>query len=314
MSELSVIMPVYNEKIDWVKQSVESILNQTFDDFEFIIIIDNPDNIQLKKLLLEYSRKDKRIRLIENEENIGLVKSLNKGLSVSNGKYIARMDADDISLPERFNRQLNFLKENKNVKLVGVNWRCIDESSNILFEHGKLPTKYSFIKKNIKYNNMFLHPSWMFDSDILRKVNGYREVTFCEDYDFITRLLTENISITNINEFLILYRVRNSSISISKAYEQYINSIRVIKFMKQRINNSIDNFKEDVEILYKEEEKRKFIDATKNFIESRACLKNRDVIGFLRNFILSFFTSRQRARKNINIIIFNIKCKILRPF
>ena len=114
MCKLSIIMPVYNEKVEWIKESIESIIYQTFTEFEFIIILDNPENKEAEKLLENYSKKDKRIRILKNKKNIGLVKTLNIGLDVANGEFIARMDADDIALPERFEKQMNFLIRNKN--------------------------------------------------------------------------------------------------------------------------------------------------------------------------------------------------------
>ena len=96
MCKISVIMSIYSEKEEWIKESIDSILSQTFRDFEFIIINDNPKRKQNENLLLEYSQKDNRIIVITNKENIGLTKSLNKGLSIAKGKYIARMDADII--------------------------------------------------------------------------------------------------------------------------------------------------------------------------------------------------------------------------
>ena len=109
---ISVIMSVYNEPLDWVQESIDSILQQTFGNFEFIIINDNPNNKELFDFLITNKIKDNRIIIINNDENIGLTKSLNKGLERAKGEYIARMDADDISLPERLEKQINFLNTN----------------------------------------------------------------------------------------------------------------------------------------------------------------------------------------------------------
>ena len=117
--DISVIMGVYNEKIEWVEKAILSIINQTYTNFEFIVILDNPQNEELKNLISEFSLKDKRIKLYVNEENIGLINTLNKGLKLAKGKYIARMDADDISCGDRFEKQINFLEQNNNIVLVG---------------------------------------------------------------------------------------------------------------------------------------------------------------------------------------------------
>lgn len=310
MEYLSVIMPVYNEKKEWIIESLESILNQTFKNFEFIIIIDNPENNEAINLISDYTKIDKRIKYYVNEENIGLVKTLNKGLSLCSGEYIARMDSDDIALPNRFEKQLYYLKNNPEVELVGTNWICIDENGGLLFNHGKLPTKYSFIKKNIKYNNMFLHPSWMFRRTIIDRGIKYRDIDYCEDYDFITLLITNNIVISNINEYLMNYRIRSSSISISKSYEQYINSCEVIKLMEKRLKYNDDDFEARDRNDINEIEKEKFIKASNKFIESRNLLKKKKVIGFIKCFIMSSAISKFRLRKNIQIIIYNIKLSL----
>ena len=130
--EISVIMSVYNEPKEYLIRSIESILNQTFKDFEFIVILDNPKNEIARNIAKEYSLKDERIVFIKNEENIGLTKSLNKGISISKGKFIARMDADDISHPKRFEEQISFLNKNNEYGLCGTKAYLIDENGKIL--------------------------------------------------------------------------------------------------------------------------------------------------------------------------------------
>lgn len=307
MEKLSVIMTVYNEKADWLKKSIESILNQSFDKFELIIILDDPSNEELANIVSKFKELDSRIKSYTNDVNMGLVKSLNRAIGKASGKFIARMDADDIAMPDRFEKQIEFLNSNEDIKLVGTNWKCIGEDDEILFNHGKLPSNYNFIKNNIKYNNMFLHPSWMFKAEILTEIEGYREMTFCEDFDFITRLLTSNIKISNINEYLMLYRVRESSISISKAYEQYINTNKSIKYMKQRYKYNSDEYGQCITNIFDEVDKEKYLKATQSFISSRESLKEKKYIEFIYKFSRSFLLSKHRARKNLNLIIYNIK-------
>ena len=110
--KVSVVMSVYKEPVEWLHESIDSILNQTFSGFEYIIICDNPEYEEGILLLKGYAKKDNRIRLIFNKENIGLTKSLNIGISIAQGDYIARMDADDISEAKRFEKQLDFFESN----------------------------------------------------------------------------------------------------------------------------------------------------------------------------------------------------------
>ena len=118
MSNISVIMSVYKESPQILEQAIESILNQTFRTFEFIIILDNPSNFEAEKIIRKFSNQDNRIIYVKNEMNMGLSKSLNKAILISKYEYIARMDADDISLPTRLEDQLLYMKKN-NLDLVG---------------------------------------------------------------------------------------------------------------------------------------------------------------------------------------------------
>ena len=126
---ISVIMSVYNEERKWIEQAVISILEQSYSDLEFIIICDNPDiEDDIKEYLLLLERMNQNVIILWNEKNIGLAKSLNRGIEVAKGEYIARMDADDISDGERLRKELDFLIEN-NYDLVSTNKINIDEES-----------------------------------------------------------------------------------------------------------------------------------------------------------------------------------------
>lgn len=132
MPKLSIIMSVYSEPIEWMRLSVDSILNQSYKDFEFIIINDKPDRKENRELLDVYKHKDNRIVLINNKVNLGLTKSLNIGLLAAKGEYIARMDADDISLPDRLKQQVDFLDTHPEVSIVGCSAYKIDEEGNVI--------------------------------------------------------------------------------------------------------------------------------------------------------------------------------------
>src|SRR3989344_5781814 len=116
--KISVLMPAYNAR-KYIGEAIESILNQTFKDFEFIIINDCSTD-KTKKIIEEYANKDARIKLINNATNLGLTKSLNIGLKEARGEYVARLDADDVALPERLEKQYEFMEKNKETTLVGA--------------------------------------------------------------------------------------------------------------------------------------------------------------------------------------------------
>ena len=111
MCLVSIIMSTYKEEEIFLRQAIESILNQSYKDFEYIIILDNPDNNLHIRIIKEYANLDKRIKFYVNEKNMGLTASLNKGLGLAKGKYICRMDADDISINKRIENQKRYLEE-----------------------------------------------------------------------------------------------------------------------------------------------------------------------------------------------------------
>lgn len=244
MSEelISVIMSAYNEKIEWFEKSIRSILNQSYKNIELILIVDNPNNTDLIKLAKKYEKDDRRVRLIINKENRGLVYCLNKGLKISKGKYIARMDADDISNVERLMIQKRYFDNDDNIVLIGTQANFIDEYGTVLDKEDKVPTKYIIIKNLIRYRNVFYHPSIMFKREAVINIGGYRDIKYAEDYDLITRILMQGYKVENLEECLLSYRLRRNSISRTNVKIQ-LNSEKFIK--KNYKNNDI---KKDVSI------------------------------------------------------------------
>lgn len=213
--KISVVMGVYNGE-KYLREAVDSILAQTFTDFEFIIIDDGSTDLTLD-IIKTYD--DPRIRLIQNEKNLGLIKTLNKGFSESRGKYIARMDADDISLPERFRLQVEFLEANPPVALVGGQFSYIDGNGKI-FAHEQVPTDNGDLQKQLLKNNCFAHPAVMLNSALLKVVGGYSEQALhAEDYELWLRI-AENHQIANLGETILLYRIHENQISINKIKKQ----------------------------------------------------------------------------------------------
>lgn len=220
--KVSIIMACYNEKLEWIKKSINSIINQTYNNIEIIIVNDNPNNERIIKLLKSYEISDNRVKVILNNENIGLVKSLNIALKNTTGDYIARMDADDISHFTRIKTQVEFLNKNEEVDIVSTYINMIDEYENITGVCKDNITKSEDIKKVLKYKNNFVHPTWMFKKNILQILNGYNEIPYAEDYEFLCRAVTNGFNLATIPEILLDYRVRVNSISNSNRLKQQI--------------------------------------------------------------------------------------------
>lgn len=218
---ISVIMSVFNEKEEWVKESIISILNQTYKEFEFIITLDNPNNKQLDKLIEKLKEKDDRIIYIKNKENMGLVWSLNNMLKIAKGEFIARMDADDIALKNRFEEQIKYINE-RHIDLLGSNIIVFDENKeykkNVLVDHEEL-------KNNMGGAIFIPHPTWLVRSFVYNKLNGYRDIYLAEDYDFILRAIKAKFKLGNINKVLLKYRMNANGISRTNALKQKLTSI-----------------------------------------------------------------------------------------
>lgn len=237
MPKISVVMSVYKEPVEWMRQSIDSILNQTYPDFEFIIINDKPDREENAQLLNEYAQKDNRIKIITNEENIGLTKSLNKGLKVAKGKYIARMDADDISMPERFQKQIAFLEANSHIGVLGTAINYFGKKKGF-FQYPKHQCDvFLFL------NSCFAHPSIMGRSEIIKQFSYDESFVVAQDYDLWERMYANEVLFANLSEPLLQYRVSGDQISTSRLKQQlsYAATIRkralLYYLQKENIND-----------------------------------------------------------------------------
>ena len=226
--KISVIMPAYNSE-KYIGEAIESILNQTFTDFEFIILNDgSTDNTA--KIIKEYVKKDKRIRFINSKKNQGFIASLNKCLDVSVGQYIAKMDSDDISLPERLEKQVKYLDLHKNVGLLGTGYRAFDKKEFDVIHPTKV-TIFDMIKGS--YVTIVMFRKNIIDKFDLR---FNPEFIYAEDYEFYSRFI-RYAEIHNLAEILYLYRWHGENTSIKKAEIQQKNSQKVRQDLLDFLSN-----------------------------------------------------------------------------
>lgn len=225
MAKISVIMGVYNsKKIELLSKSIESILNQTYNDFEFIICDDCSSDKKTLETLENFAKKDNRIKLLHNEKNLGLAATLNYCLELSTGEYIARQDDDDISHLDRFQKQIDFLDNNPSIALVGCNLNLFDDN-NIWGQrkHKEYPTKKDFL-----YGSQFPHPATIIRSIVINEIGKYtvsKITRRTEDYDLYMRLYYFGYCGVNIQENL---------------YDYYENDLN---YKQQKFKYRIDEFK-----------------------------------------------------------------------
>ncbi len=239
---VTVLMPVYNAE-KYVGEAIDSILNQTFKYFEFLIINDGSTDSSLE-IIKSYN--DPRIKLVSNDINLGLSNTLNKGIELSQGEYIARMDADDISLPERLEKQIEFMDSHQHIGICGSWIQNFDRSGD------KDIWKYSQIHEELLcslfYNSCFAHPSVCIRKQVLIET-GLRykqEFTPAEDYELWTRLI-EVTKGTNLP--LVLLKYRSSENQMTKDENKMVSQANIIRIkMLNRLNLGFDQEEQTLHI------------------------------------------------------------------
>jgi len=228
---VSVILPVYNAQ-KYLVEAIESILNQTYKNFELIIINDGSTDDSYT-IINKYTKYDNRIVFI-NRANKGLVYSLNEGIKASKGKYIARMDADDISLSERFRKQVSYM-EKENLDICGSHYLLIKENGDI---NGLnlTPLTHEMCVISLASKVPFAHPNVMIKKEFLDANNicyGQSKYKIAEDFDLWIRMYEKGALFGNLNEILFKYRILNNSLS-------KVNSISLAKDTKSMLNNFLE--------------------------------------------------------------------------
>lgn len=220
--KVSIIMCVYNGE-KYLREAVDSILGQTFTDFQFIVVDDGSTDTT-GEILLEYSIADLRVVFAQNEENIGLTRSLNKGLRMATGQYIGRQDADDISMPERIARQVGFLDAHPEVGLVGVQAYVIDEKNRVM-RRLAVPVGDLDIRWRMLFSNSFVHGGVMFRSSLLHEVGYYDErILYAQDYDYWVRV-SEKCMVANLTQTLVCWRLVPTCITRTNWVQQQASAI-----------------------------------------------------------------------------------------
>ena len=211
---ISVIMSVYNGE-KYLPIAIDSILNQTFTRFEFIILNDG-SNDETQNILDSYTHDNLRVI---TRQNHGLPLSLNYAIELAKGDYIVRMDADDIALPNRIKLQLEYMRSHPDIDILGGQARIIDENGGEIGVIRK-PITEEEIVRYINYACPIIHPTYMVKANVYRVLNGYRNFVAVEDYDFLLRAHNAGYKLGNVSDDVILYRHCSTGISATYAKNQ----------------------------------------------------------------------------------------------
>ncbi len=219
-------MPAYNTE-KYIGEAIESILNQTFKDFEFIIVDDGSSD-KTWEIIQEYARKDDRIVALRNKKNSKICITLNNGIVIAKGKYIARMDADDWSYPDRLEKQYKFMEENPEVAISGGTMEVCDEKMNVLNKRTYNLSDEEIRKKLFRYSP-FSHPLVIIRKNILDKTGFYNpELVYAEDYDLYFRIGMFS-KFGNLKDTILRYRMMKNNSTSRKLKEMESKTLTIRK-------------------------------------------------------------------------------------
>jgi glycosyltransferase involved in cell wall biosynthesis len=310
--KLTVLMPVYNAE-KFLVEAIDSILNQTLTDFEFLII-DDGSRDSSSAIIKSY--KDPRIRFIQNERNLGISATLNKGIALSGTELIARMDADDISYPERLQRQYDYFQSHNECALVSSWAREITEDGQALFTEKFNSDFYQYI---LNFECWIYHPTVMYKRSAVLACNGYSE-RYCEDYDLWWKL-SRRYQIANLSEVLLDYRSTADSlcrVTNKEEYElghrcQILRNVRYytgrqfeltekeIDCLRYNCEEMLESDLSDIVAFFAKLDNINNCIFRKDFKENIASIKR--AARFKRNTLLSWFLERLTVNQKLQLLV-----------
>lgn len=260
---VTVIMPVYREEELHLRLAIESILNQTWREFRLIIILDDLENTQLKKVILGYVENDSRIAFYINEENMGCPRTKDRGIRLAETEYVAIMDADDVAKEDRLEKQM-YKITNEKLDIVAGCVRVVDHNGNLLYCMDKLPLEHNDICKKMKVNNCMPHPTWLMRKEAYIALGGYADIQGCEDYDFLIRAIKGKYKLGTVGDVLLDYRLSTGSVSRNNLYQQYL----MMQYLQDKYYTHKYNYQSYEEIYeqkYSEQRAQKYAKASIHF-------------------------------------------------
>ncbi len=267
---VSIVLPVYNGE-KYLAESLDSVLAQTYQNWELVIINDGSTD-GTENLILRYP--DKRIKYLPNDGNKGIIFSLNRGLQESGGEFIARLDADDIALPFRIEKQVEFLLENQDYAMCGSYFQTIDSKGGHL-KNVEFPANNRDARSFLLLHNCFCHSAIMMRSNIAKELKYDEKFQVCEDYDLWYRI-SRTGKVLNLPVFATLYRVHDNNMSTKKS-----------EIMFAHVNKINIRILDDLGIKYSQTE----LDVHSNALSyNSSFFRDSDSIQILENWILKLYS------------------------
>lgn len=288
-------MPVYREKKEHLSLAIESILNQTWRDIQFIIILDDPNNSSLKSVINDYVERDSRVSFYINERNMGCPYSKDKGIKLAKTEYVAIMDADDIARQYRLEKQIRKIVEDK-LDIVAGCVRVINDKGDPLYCMDNLPIEHNDIAKKMKVNNCMPHPTWLLRKDTYIDLGGYADIQGCEDYDFLIRAIKGGYRLGTVGEILLDYRLSEKSVSRNSLYKQYL----MMQYLQDKYYTHKYNYQSYDDIYnrkYTEMRAEKYAKASVCFEEVLAYKEERKYFKMIRTMVRVMISSKDYCVK-----------------
>lgn len=227
---VTILIPAYNVE-KYIAEAVYSIQNQSHSNIE-ILIIDDGSVDNTNSIIRNLKEKDSRIVLVTNESNLGLIKTLNKGIELAKGKYIARMDSDDIAHPNRIEKQLGTMLSNPNVDFVGCLLKVINEKNRFLYYLDAFDVDDNFVAGFISmFESPIAHPGLLIKSEVIKKYK-YRdeqEYKHVEDFDMFSRMLADGVKYKCHREYLLYYRINHDGVTRQNAEIQRVRTLKILQ-------------------------------------------------------------------------------------
>jgi glycosyltransferase involved in cell wall biosynthesis len=305
---VSVVLPAYNAAA-YISETIESVLKQTYRNFEFIIINDGSTDTT-ESIVLSFASRDSRIKYFA-QENRGLVYTLNYAISLAQSNFIARVDADDICDPSRLEKQLFKLKENDHVAVVGTWVNLINETGKRNGHYQYPITEFKAREFAYRQGNPLAHPTVLFKKDIIIKLGGYHEkAKLVEDYDLWLRVLM-NYEVVSVGEYLLDYRIHSSSVSKKNSLAQLLNSFLIKHWYLLKKPEELD-----YDFVLSEKFLQHLLDNFSNLPKQHKKILIQDVSGYYlacRNFVGLFdLSNKTKERSDLcRIYYFSFKLSLL---
>lgn len=306
---ISVLSSVYNETLEEIRESLDSILSQSYTDFELIVVLDRPDYAEGLALLQEYAAKDQRVKVLVNEKNIGLALSMNHAAENAKGEYYLRMDADDVCYPDRFQKQIDAIA-GSDYDLVCGNYDFMDEQGNFLPQKPRVYTDGQ-LNTLLVYRNIIHHPTVIMKAKAFWEAGAYRNYPCSQDYDLWLRMKCNGCKMHMMPEKLIKYRVRQASTTVQKRYKQACTIEYIRKLYEQK--NNLAGYSYEGYLAYLEKRgvnepdaNADFIANSERYMQMKKKLRKGHIVGAVKDFCKVMFQSkyyRPRILRSVKIAL-----------